>query len=104
MFRRHRDLVTVPNVIGMSPAEAKRAADHAELQLRGPEADAAPIVESDMPTGVITDQAPESGSLVGPGSTLAVWIDRNDDGRGGMREPRRPLPDPRGNTAVVDTP
>ncbi|MDX5961826.1 PASTA domain-containing protein [Rhodococcus opacus] len=103
MFRRHRDFITVPNVIGMSPSKAKRAADHAGLRLRGPEADAGPIVESDMPTGVITAQAPEPGSLVHPGSALAVWIDRDDEGRGGTREPRRPLPDPKGNKAVFDT-
>ncbi|TQC45149.1 PASTA domain-containing protein [Rhodococcus sp. WS4] len=95
MFRRPRDLVVVPNVIGMSPSKAKREADHAGLWLRGPEADAGPIGKSDMPTGVITAQAPKSGSLVDPGSALAVWIDRNDDGRGGIREPRRPLPDPK---------
>ena len=103
MFRRRRDLVTVPNVIGMSTSQAKREADHAGLWLRGPEADAGPVVVSDMPTGVITAQAPESGSLVGPGSALAVWIEGNDDGRGGMREPRRPLPDPKGRKAVFDT-
>lgn len=100
MFRRHRDLVVVPNVIGMSPSKAKRAAAHAGLWLRGPEADAGPLGKSDLPTGVITAQAPTPGSLVDPGSALAVWIDRNDDGGGGMREPRRPLPDPR--VEIVD--
>ncbi|MFC9766133.1 PASTA domain-containing protein [Rhodococcus jostii] len=102
MFRRHRDFVTVPNVIGMSPSRAKREADHAGLWLRGPEADAGPIVVSDMPTGVITARAPEAGSLVHSGSVLAVWIDRDDGGGGGMREPRRPLPDPKGNKEVFD--
>ncbi|MBV6760564.1 hypothetical protein KV605_29430 [Rhodococcus opacus] len=84
----------------MSPSKAKRAADHAGLWLRGPEADAGPLGKSDLHTGVITAQAPTSGSLVDPGSALAVWIDRSDDGGGGMREPRRPLPDPKGNKAV----
>ncbi|GAF46964.1 PASTA domain-containing protein [Rhodococcus wratislaviensis] len=102
MFRRHRDFVTVPNVIGMSPSRAKREAAHAGLWLRGPEADAGPIVESDMPTGVITAQTPEAGSLIHPGSALAVWIDNDDGGGGGMREPRRPLPDPKGNKEVFD--
>ncbi|TQC42493.1 PASTA domain-containing protein [Rhodococcus sp. WS4] len=102
MFRRHRDFITVPNVIGMSPLQAKREANHAGLWLRGPEADAGPIGESELSTGVITAQAPEAGSLVHPVSALAVWIARDDDGGGGMREPRRPLPDPKGNKEVFD--
>ncbi|MGW5152677.1 PASTA domain-containing protein [Rhodococcus koreensis] len=102
MVRRNRDFVAVPNVIGMSPSQAKRGAARAGLWLRGPEADAGPIVESDMPTGVVTAQAPDAGSLVHPGSALAVWIDRDDNGGGGKREPRRPLPDPEGNKDVFD--
>jgi hypothetical protein len=44
------------------------------------------------PTGaVVSDQSPESGASVPPGTRVLLWADR---GEGGVREPRRPRPDP----------
>ena len=59
----------------MSVSNAKREAARAGLWLRGPEADAGRVVESDWPGGVVTAQAPESGSVVGPGPR-AGGVDR----------------------------
>lgn len=94
MFRRHRDFVTVPNVIGMSPSRAKREADHAGLWLRGPEADAGPIVVSDMPTGVITARAPKRvrWSIRGPCSrcgSIAMTVEVAECGSLADRYPIR---------------
>src|SRR5438128_572187 len=38
----------------------------------------------------VTDQSPESGARVPPGSAVSLWLRR--DGGTGVREPRRPRP------------
>jgi hypothetical protein len=43
-------------------------------------------------TVVVVDQSPESGAAVPPGSAVTLWIDGGDSG---VREPRRPSPEPR---------
>jgi len=85
----------------MPITDAKIRAAAAGLWLRGPETGGGPVVEADWPTGVITAQAPEPGAVAEPGSALAAGIDRNDQGRGGVRGPRRPRPDPIGNAEQV---
>ncbi|MDN5861312.1 MAG: PASTA domain-containing protein [Pseudonocardia sp.] len=79
----------VPNVVGFSVSAACR-----ELGSRGLVPVASdPEMRLDMaPTGaIVTDQSPEAGAKVPPESLVLLWIDR---GEGGVREPRRPLPEP----------
>lgn len=87
-LRRGRRVV-VPNVVGFALINARR-----ELESRGlvPAAgDPEGLLEM-APTGaVVTDQSPESGATVPPGTRVLLWADR---GEGGVREPRRPRPDP----------
>ena len=48
--------------------------------------------------GVVTDQIPEAGARVPSGSMVRLWIER--DGGSGVREPRRPRPNPRSGRAL----
>jgi transposase-like protein len=81
--------VTIPNVVGQPLVIARR-----ELASRGlVAASGDPEGVLDMaPSGsVVTDQSPESGASVPPGTKVLLWVDR---GEGGVREPRRPTPEP----------
>lgn len=81
--------VAVPNVVGLPVLGARR-----ELASRGlVPAAGDPEGQLDVaPSGsIVTDQSPESGASVPPGSRVLLWVDR---GAGGVREPRRPRPDP----------
>jgi hypothetical protein len=44
---------------------------------------------------VVTDQSPESGAKVPRGSSIRLWLYYGDGGSAGVREPRRPRPDPK---------
>jgi transposase-like protein len=91
--RRRTSSVVVPNVIGMSCDQAWRALQAEGLVGVGPNPDGPPLAELDWPDGVVTDQSPESGAKVPPGSTVRVWVDRG--GGAGVREPRMPPPGPK---------
>lgn len=91
--RRRASSVAVPNVIGMSWHQAWRALRGAGLVGVGPDPDGAPLSELSWPDGVVTDQSPESGAKVPRGSAVRLWLDRG--GGSGVREPRRPPPDPK---------
>jgi hypothetical protein len=90
---RRRSIVVVPNVVGMSWEDARRALHEVGLVGVGPDPDGPPLTALTWPDGVITDQSPESGAKVPPGSPVTLWVDRG--GGSGVREPRRPKPDPK---------
>jgi hypothetical protein len=79
--------VVVPDVVGMKWDDACIALRGKGLRGVGPD----PNVPM-WPHAVVTDQSPESGAAVPPGSSVTMWIDRGDSG---VREPRRPKPEPR---------
>ncbi len=84
---RGRVTVEVPDVTGMKW-------DDACMVLRGKGlvgVGSDPNVPT-WPYAVVTDQTPESGAMVPPGSHVTLWTDRGDSG---VREPRRPKPEPR---------
>jgi hypothetical protein len=91
--RRRRSTVAVPNVIGMSWDDARMALHGKGLVGVGPDPDGPPLAALGWPEGVVTDQSPESGAQVPPGSPVTLWIERG--GGPGVREPRRPKPDPK---------
>jgi hypothetical protein len=91
--RRRRSSVMVPNVIGMSWGDARTALQGDGLVAVGLDSDGLPLTAVGFPLGVVTDQSPESGATVPPGSPVRLWVDR--DGGAGVREPRRPKPDPK---------
>jgi transposase-like protein len=93
--RRRRSTVVVPNVIGMSSADARQLLR--TNRLLGVDADAPALVAD----GVIVDQSPESGARVPAGTEVKLWVRRRGGGSG-VREPRRPKPDPLQGHKMLD--
>lgn len=91
---RRRSMVVVPNVIGMPWDEARHALLTKRLVGVGPDPDGVPVTAEGWPGGTVTDQSPESGAKVPPGSTVRLWVGRGG-GSAGVREPRRPTPSPK---------
>lgn len=85
---RRRSTVRVPNVIGMSWDDARRALRERDLVGIAPDPDAPPPLETIRV--VVTDQSPESGARVPHGTAVTLWTDQ--EGGSGVREPRVPKP------------
>jgi hypothetical protein len=98
--RRRRASVVVPDVIGMSWDDARALLLRKGLVAIGPDPDGPPLAASGWPDGVVTDQSPESGAMVPPGASITLWVDRG--GGSGVREPRRPKPDPKTGRKMRD--
>lgn len=98
--RRRRGSVTVPNVIGMTWPAANRELSTKGLVAIGHDPDGPPSLAWVPDDAVITDQSPESGAKVPPGSAVRLWVDR--EGGAGVREPRRPRPDPKAGRKMRD--
>ena len=90
---RHRreSSVVVPNVIGMPWLDARKELSDRKLVAVGSDPDGLPLPAIASSGSVVSDQSPESGAKVPPGSSVTLWLDRGD---GGVREPRRPAPAP----------
>jgi hypothetical protein len=98
--QRRRSSATVPNVIGMSWDGARQTLLEIGLVGVGPDPDGPPLGALGWPDGVVTDQSPESGAKVPPGSQVRLWVERG--GGSGVRESRRPKPEPRIGRAMRD--
>jgi hypothetical protein len=85
--RRRRSSVVVPNVVGMPWDEASELLRANRLAAVGPDGPSLGRLY-----GVVVDQTPESGAKVQAGSSVTLWVERG--GGSGVREPRRPMPDP----------
>jgi hypothetical protein len=85
--RRWQSSVVVPSVIGMSFDKAVDVLTTVGL-----------TAISENTVGVVTDQTPEAGARVPAASMVRLWIER--DGGSGVREPRRPKPNPRSGRAL----
>jgi eukaryotic-like serine/threonine-protein kinase len=59
----------VPNVVGMSEADARATLEHAGFQVQSIDAPS-----SDTPQGVVFDQSPDSGTEVPDGSTVTITV------------------------------
>jgi beta-lactam-binding protein with PASTA domain len=95
---RARSTVVVPDVRGLSVAEADVVAAHADLVITGP--DGRPT--SSLP-GLITDQRPDGGAQVPRHTGVVVWT-TGPGGESGVREPRvPPLPHRAGGAAADRT-
>jgi transposase-like protein len=93
--RRRQSMITVPSVVGMSWSEALGRLTAIGLVAVGPTPDESPTLRE---RGVVTDQSPEAGARVPAGSVVTLWLDRG--GGSGVREPRRPRPQPRSGRAI----
>jgi transposase-like protein len=97
---RRRSFVVVPNLVGMLWESAHAALQRNGLVAAGPDPDGPPMTVSDWPHSVVTDQSPEAGATVPPGARVTLWVDRG--GGSGVREPRRPKPDPKTGRKMWD--
>lgn len=88
---RRRGWVVVPNVVGLPFEDARSQLTSMGLEAVGSDPDGPPIAALAGQHGHVSDQSPEAGAHVPAGSQVILWIDR---GEGGVREPRRPRPDP----------
>ena len=98
---RKRSTVVVPDVIGMAYEVARKVMYEKGLVAGSPDPDGPPLGALGWPDGVVVDQSPESGAKVPPGSVVRLWIERGGGGSG-VREPRRPLPDPKSGQRMRD--
>jgi len=98
--RRRAGSVTVPNVVGRTWDEARAILDRHYLVPVSPDPDGPPLNALVEPDSVVLDQSPESGAKVPRDSRVVLWIDRR--GGGGVREPRRPKPDPKTGRKMRD--
>jgi hypothetical protein len=100
--RRRRSTVTVPNVVGLPWNEARDRLMARGLVIASPNPDGPPLTIDGWPSGVVTDQSPESRATIPPGSSVTVWLDRGRGGGSGVREPLRPKPAPQAGRAVPE--
>jgi hypothetical protein len=91
--RRRHKLITVPRVIGLAPEQAQAVLREHGLVPRWADERQAEHVAAG---GVlhVSGQAPEHGARVSPATSVRLWVG-NGGGGAGVREPRRPLPEPK---------
>jgi hypothetical protein len=91
---RRQSRTKVPYVVGLSWASARERLYEAGLRAVGSDPDARPLEVGEWAGIIVTDQSPESGARVPQGTPVRLWTERRG-GSAGVREPRRPKPDPR---------
>lgn len=91
--RRRSSTVTVPNVVGMTWSEARLLLRDKRLVGVDADPDAFASMTGTRDGAVVVDQSPESGARVPAWSSVKLWT-RSNGGGSGVREPRRPVPDP----------
>lgn len=99
--RRRRATTVVPDVTGMTWDDARHVLQNSGLVAVGPDPDGPPLGSLGWTDGTVTDQSPEAGATVPHGSSVTLWIERGG-GSAGVREPRRPKPNPRVARAMRD--
>jgi hypothetical protein len=101
---RRRSTVAVPNVIGMTWEAARKTLLETHLVAVGSDPDGPPLAALGWPDGIVVDQSPESGAVVARGSQVRLWLESDGGGSAGVREPRRPSPDPKSARAMREEP
>lgn len=91
--RRRRSSMTVPNVVGMTWSDARQLLRVNRLVGVDADPDTLALMTGTRDGAMVVDQSPESGAKVPPGSAVKLWV-RKGGGGSGVREPRRPVPDP----------
>ncbi|MYS23718.1 PASTA domain-containing protein [Streptomyces sp. DvalAA-14] len=99
--QRHADVVIVPDVVGKTVAEASGIAHEAGLSLAQPDPDGPPLAALTWPgVWLVTEQDPSPGTELYRWDSVRVrFRGAGADGSAGVREPRRPAPDPEGLAA-----
>ena len=91
--RRRSSSVVVPNVVGRSWTEARELLRVNRLVGYDAEPDGPSLVMGRLSDEMVVDQSPEAGAKVPSGASVKLWLRRRGGGAG-VREPRRPVPDP----------
>jgi hypothetical protein len=81
--------VVVPNFHGKQALDAWLSGHDAGLLLQGPNPDS----PHPLMNGLVVAQRPAAGARLAQWDTVTVWVTDTGD-PSGVREPRRPLPDP----------
>ena len=102
--RRRQSSVVVPNVVGKTWDDARQMLLDRRLVAVGSEPDGPPMMAAGWPGGTVTDQSPEAGARVPAGAPVRLWLERGGGGSAGVREPRRPKPEPRAAREMRDEP
>lgn len=94
--RRPADLVSVPDVVGLTVRAGLRVAGEAGVALVAPDPDGPPLRALTWPgVFVVTEQRPAPGTRVHRWDSVVVRCRAGaEGGPAGVREPRQPLPDP----------
>jgi hypothetical protein len=96
---RRRSSVVVPNVTGRIWEDAFEALRDKGLVAVAVGPGGLDVRTPEWAGSVVTDQVPESGAKVPEGTVVRLWNERGDGGAG-VREPRRPKPDPKSARAM----
>lgn len=90
-------MTVVPDFVGKQALDAWLAGHEAGLSLQGPDPDSPhPLLN-----GRVAAQLPAPGARLPRWSVVTVWITNGGD-PGGVREPRRPLPNLLEDTGEAD--
>jgi hypothetical protein len=89
----------VPDVVGLSSDDALLRLAQACLVAANGDPDGPPVAMLD--DGVVVAQRPAAGRRLPRDSRVRLWVQRGP-GSAGVREPRRPAPDPRSMRAMRD--
>jgi hypothetical protein len=89
--RRLKGTIAVPDVVGLSYADARDIVRKAGLVPANADPDAPPVAPLDWGSYRICRQYPDSGTRLRAGSEVRLWTERGG-GESGVREPRRPNP------------
>src|SRR5437899_1584665 len=89
------NVIEMPPLAGQTLAEARNTLGDV-LAIATPEPSA---MTTSYQAKLIFEQRPAAGQWVPKGSTVTVWLADGPGDTGGVREPRRPLPEPKNNRA-----
>jgi hypothetical protein len=85
----------------MSVDGARQVLHSLHLHPMAADPDGPPLTELGWPAGVVVAQLPEPGTPVPTGSAIRLWVEPGS-GPAGVREPRRPRPQPRSASGMRD--
>ena len=100
---RIADVVVVPDVVGRTVDDGRQVAHEAGLVLAQPDPDGPPLAALTVPgLFLITEQDPAPGTRLYCWDSVRVRFRTDAEGPAGVREPRRPLPDPDALSATTE--
>ena len=93
---RQRGKIVVPNVVGLTFAEARDVLLDAKLAGVMADEDGTPLSSHGWSAAIVVDQVPEAGAKVPALTRVQLWVEQSGGGgSAGVREPRRPSPTPK---------